>query len=45
MINKVRKIIMILLKIDPVHSEVNSNVKRLVVSNVQRHFDNFDATV
>lgn len=36
---------MTLWKIDPTHSEVNFNVKHLLVSTVRGHFDNFDATV
>ena len=32
-------------KIDPTHSEVNFNVKHLLVSTVRGHFDTFDATV
>ena len=32
-------------KIDPAHSEVNFNVKHLVVSKVRGHFDTFDATI
>lgn len=32
-------------KIDPAHSEVNFNVKHLLVSTVRGHFENFDATI
>ena len=32
-------------KIDPVHSEINFNVKHLVISTVRGHFDKFDATI
>ncbi len=32
-------------KIDPTHSEVNFNVKHLLVSTVRGHFDKFDATL
>lgn len=32
-------------KIDPAHSEVNFNVKHLLVSTVRGHFDKFDANI
>ena len=32
-------------KIDPVHSEINFNVKHLVISTVRGRFDRFDATI
>jgi polyisoprenoid-binding protein YceI len=32
-------------KIDPAHSEVNFNVKHLLVSTVRGHFDTFNATI
>jgi polyisoprenoid-binding protein YceI len=32
-------------KIDPAHSEVNFNVKHLLVSTVRGHFDKFNATI
>jgi len=32
-------------KIDPAHSEINFNVKHLLVSTVRGHFEKFDATI
>lgn len=36
---------MTIWKIDPAHSEVNFNVKHLLVSTVRGHFDKFDANI
>ena len=36
---------MTIWKIDPAHSEVNFNVKHLLVSTVRGHFDKFEATL